>query len=187
MEDMTPEDYANWIVANKDKRGTPEFDSVAAAYQQSLEAEAAVPATLPTAPEGEEMGFFEGVGEAFTGERRATDLTRTLPSYQRMPEFDKFFSMPVFKTAVGTIMGSPEEMAQVIKTQFPEVRVRFDEKGNPILKSGIDDQEYVIEPGFELSDIPRAGAATAMFALTKGRGLFGTMAQGAGTWKTCNL
>ena len=181
MEDMTPEDYANWIVANKDKRGTPEFDSVAAAYQQSLEAEAAVPATLPTAPESEEMGFFEGIGEAFTGERRATDLTRTLPSYQRMPEFDKFFSMPVFKTAVGTIMGSPEEMAQVIKTQFPEVRVRFDEKGNPILKSGIDDQEYVIEPGFELSDIPRAGAATAMFALTKGRGLLGTMAQGAGT------
>lgn len=182
MSDTTPEEYASWIVANKDKKGTPEFEAVARAYQQSLEAEGATPTStpLPTAPEGEEMGFFEGIGEAFTGARRATDLTRTLPSYQQMPELNKI-SLPVLKTAFGTIMGSPEEMAQVIKTQFPEVRVRFDENGNPILRSSIDDQEYVIAPGMEFSDVPRAGAAAAMFALTRGRGLLGTMAQGAGT------
>jgi len=62
MSDTTPEEYASWIVANKDKKGTPEFESVAKAYQQSLEAEGAAPApaptTLPTAPETEEMGFF---------------------------------------------------------------------------------------------------------------------------------
>lgn len=180
---VTADDIGQWLLDNADQQGSDDFNLMVSEYDRLVAAEQAAqaPAPLPTAPEGEEMGFFEGIGEAFTGERRATDLTRTLPSYQQMPEFDKVFSMPVFKTAVGTIMGSPEEMAQVIKTQFPEVRVRFDEKGNPILRSGIDDQEYVIEPGMELSDIPRGGAAAAMFALTKGRGLLGTMAQGAGT------
>jgi len=180
---ITADDIGQWLLDNADQQGSDDFNLMVSEYDRLVAAEnaAAQPATLPTVPEGEEMGFFEGIGEAFTGERRATDLTRTLPSYQQMPEFDKFFSMPVFKTAVGTIMGSPAEMAQVIKTQFPEVRVRFDEKGNPILRSGINDQEYVIEPGMEFSDVPRAGAAAAMFALTKGRGLLGTMAQGAGT------
>ena len=180
---VTSNDIGQWLLDNAEQKGSDDFNLMVSEYDRLVAAEQAAqaPAPLPTAPETEEMGFFEGIGEAFTGERRATDLTRTLPSYQQMPEFDKFFSMPVFKTAVGTIMGSPEEMAQVIKTQFPEVRIRFDENGNPILKSGIDDQEYVIEPGMELSDIPRGGAAAAMFALTKGRGLFGTMAQGAGT------
>jgi len=180
---VTADDIGQWLLDNADQQGSDDFNLMVSEYDRLVAAEQAAqaPAPLPAAPEGEEMGFFEGIGEAFTGERRATDLTRTLPSYQQMPEFDKFFSMPVFKTAVGTIMGSPEEMAQVIKTQFPEVRVRFDEKGNPILRSGINDQEYVIEPGMELSDIPRGGAAAAMFALTKGRGLLGTMAQGAGT------
>jgi hypothetical protein len=180
---VTADDIGQWLLDNADQQGSDDFNLMVSEYDRLVAAEnaAAQPATLPTAPEGEEMGFFEGIGEAFTGERRATDLTRTLPSYQQMPEFDKFFSMPVFKTAFGTIMGSPAEMAQVIKTQFPEVRVRFDENGNPILRSSIDDQEYVIAPGMELSDIPRGGAAAAMFALTRGRGLLGTMAQGAGT------
>ena len=29
-------DYANWIVNNEDKKGTPEFNTVAAAYQDAL-------------------------------------------------------------------------------------------------------------------------------------------------------
>ena len=180
---VTSNDIGQWLLDNSEQKGSDDFNLMVSEYDRLVAAEQAAqaPAPLPTAPETEEMGFFEGIGEAFTGERRATDLTRTLPSYQQMPEFDKFFSMPVFKTAFGTIMGSPEEMAQVIKTQFPEVRVRFDEKGNPILKSGIDDQEYVIAPGMELSDIPRGGAAAAMFVGTRGRNLLGTMLQGAGT------
>lgn len=183
---VTSTDIGQWLLNNAEQKGSDDFNLMVSEYDRLVAAEQAAqaPAQFPTTPENQEMGFFEGIGEAFTGERRATDLTRTLPSYQQMPEFDKVFSMPVFKAALGTIMGSPEEMAQVIKTQFPEVRVRFDENGNPILRSSIDDQEYVIAPGMELSDIPRAGAAAAMFALTKGRGLLGTMAQGAGTQAT---
>jgi hypothetical protein len=37
----TADDYANWIVNNADKKGTPEFATVAAAYQQAKGSEAA--------------------------------------------------------------------------------------------------------------------------------------------------
>mgnify|MGYP000327243071 FL=1 len=180
---VTSDDIGQWLLDNAEQKGSDDFNLMVSEYDRLSAVEQAKPSptALPTAPETEEMGFFEGIGEAFTGERRATDLTRTLPSYNQMPEFDKFFSMPVFKTAAFTMMGDPQEMAQVIKTQFPEVRVRFDEKGNPILKSGIDDQEYVIEPGMELSDIPRGAASAAIFAGTRGRSLPGVMAQGAAT------
>lgn len=182
---ITAGEVEQWLLDNADKKGTDDFNLMVSEYDRLLGSQGTTPPpNLPTTPQPEELGFFEGIGEAITGERRATDLSRTLPSYQTMPEFRgirNFFSIPQFKTALGTIMGSPVEMADVIKTQYPQIRVRYDENGNPILRSGIDNQEYVIEPGMELSDIPRAGAAAAMFALTKGRGLLGTMAQGAGT------
>lgn len=44
------EDYANWIVANKDKQGTPDFETVAKAYQEAKTAEG-----LQAAPVGEGM------------------------------------------------------------------------------------------------------------------------------------
>jgi hypothetical protein len=46
----TAEDYAAWIVANAAKKGTPEFDTVAKAYQAARGASAAetVPAAQPT-------------------------------------------------------------------------------------------------------------------------------------------
>ena len=37
------EDYANWIVANADKQGTPDFDTVAKAYQEAKAAESGQP------------------------------------------------------------------------------------------------------------------------------------------------
>jgi len=39
----TAADYARWIVSNADKRGTPEFDTVARAYQVARDAEQATP------------------------------------------------------------------------------------------------------------------------------------------------
>jgi hypothetical protein len=38
------EDYANWIIANKDKKGTPDFETVAKAYQEAKAAETSQPA-----------------------------------------------------------------------------------------------------------------------------------------------
>jgi len=177
----TSADFANWLNENESLRGTEQYLAVQRSYDASLSLENMTPSTQTPPVPTEEMGIFEAIQEGFTGERRATELTETLPSYQRMPEFDRIFSLPVFKTAVGTIMGDQQEMAQVIKAQFPDVEVRTDERGNPILRSAIDGREYAIPPGMDFSDIPRAGAAAALFALTKGRGFLGTAAQGAGT------
>jgi hypothetical protein len=44
------EDYAKWIVANQDKQGTPDFETVAKAYQEAKAAEG-----LQAAPAGEGM------------------------------------------------------------------------------------------------------------------------------------
>lgn len=50
----TADQYAEWIVANQDKKGTPEFDTVAAAYKEARAAPAA------EAPQ-EEQGFLSSV------------------------------------------------------------------------------------------------------------------------------
>jgi hypothetical protein len=49
----TAQDYANWIVRNKDKKGTPEFDKVAQAYSLARQRDAAPQAAIaePAVPE----------------------------------------------------------------------------------------------------------------------------------------
>jgi len=111
----------------------------------------------------EDLGFFAGIRESVTGTRRATPESRELPGYQMLPELNQM-SLARAKAAFGTIMGDQKEMAQVIAAQFPDVSVRQDEKGNPILRSGIDGQEYVISPGFDpATDIMRGATAAAMY------------------------
>lgn len=109
-----------------------------------------------------ELGFFEGIGESITGTRRATPTTESLPDWVAMPELNTF-SMAGFKSALGTMMTSPEETVQVIQSNFPGVQVTQDEKGNYILQSSIDGKMYAIKPGFQVSDIPRAAGAVAAF------------------------
>ena len=55
------DDYANWIVKNADKKGTPEFDTVAAAYKDALGGGGA-PASA-AAPQG----YWDKVGSAIKG------------------------------------------------------------------------------------------------------------------------
>lgn len=166
-------EYENWIVANANKRGTPEFDTVVSAYEEALAEEQALSAAPVVTPAPtEDIGFIEGISEAFTGDRRRTPETEAAESYQFMPEFNSMDTLlPTAKVAVGTMMGTPDEMTQVITTQFPDITARKDEKGNNFLTSPIDGQEYVIKPGMELTDIPRGLSSAALFAFLKGRGL----------------
>lgn len=61
----TAEDYAQWIVNNADKRGTPEFDTVAKAYQQVRGAKQEAPMNLdPTEGMSGTQKFLAGVGKA---------------------------------------------------------------------------------------------------------------------------
>ena len=108
------------------------------------------------------MGFLESVGEAITGNRRKTDTTESLPDWASMPELNSL-SLASAKTGVGTLLSSASETAKIIKANFPAAEIRQDEKGNYLIKSSIDGQEYAIKPGFQVSDIPRALGALVAF------------------------
>lgn len=115
----------------------------------------------------EELGLVRGAIAAVTGSERETDATRTLPDWATMPELNTM-SGRSFLAALGTMATGPEETVQVIQRQFPGVQMRQDERGNFIMRSSIDGQEYAIKPGFRVSDIPRA-AGTALAFTPAGR------------------
>lgn len=51
----TADQYAAWIVANKDKKDTPEFNTVAQAYKLAKDEESALQAPQPATPAAEEL------------------------------------------------------------------------------------------------------------------------------------
>lgn len=122
---------------------------------------AALEAPAPAAP-AQAPGFFEGLAESVTGRARATPETQTLPEWTSMPELNQM-SVASFKTAMGTLMSNPKETVQILQANFPGVQVRQDAKGNYLMRSSVDQQEYAIPPGFTMGDIPRAVGAVAAF------------------------
>ena len=114
-----------------------------------------------------EFGLVDRAVAAVTGSERETEATRTLPDWATMPELNTM-SGRSFLAGLGTMATGPEETVQVIRRQFPGVQVRQDERGNFIMRSSIDGNEYAIQPGFRMSDIPRA-AGTALAFLPAGR------------------
>lgn len=110
----------------------------------------------------ENLGLIGNLKESITGEHRKTATTEALPDWAGMPELNDF-SWNGFKTGLGTLLSSPQETVQIIQANYPGVQVRQDEKGNFVLKSSMDGKEYAIKPGFQVSDIPRAGGAIAAF------------------------
>jgi len=122
---------------------------------------AALEAPAPAAP-AQSPGFFEGLAESVTGRARATPETQTLPEWTSMPELNQM-SVASFKTAMGTLMSNPKETVQILQANFPGVQVRQDAKGNYLMRSSVDQQEYAIPPGFTMGDIPRAVGAVAAF------------------------
>lgn len=125
-------------------------------------------------------GFFEEIGEAITGSRRATPETRSLPEYTGMPELNRL-TLPSFKAALGTLQSSPDETVQILQANFPHVQVRQDEKGNYILRSALDQKEYAIPPGVSVGDIPRIISGIASFVPA---GLASTIPRAAGVAAT---
>jgi len=109
-------------------------------------------------------GFFSNLVESFTGTQRSTPTIEAMPDWRtNMPEFTISQGIPALKTSIGTMFANPEETAKIIKSNFPEVQISQDEKGNFIFKSAIDDKQYAIKPGFRASDLPRAVAGALAF------------------------
>ena len=124
-------------------------------------------------------GIARDIGEAVTGSERATATTEGLPDWVEMPEMQQLFSLPTFKAALGTAFGGgPQEIAQIVQSNFPGTQVFQDEKGNYILQSPSTGQRYAIKPGFQVSDIPRAIGTVLAGGGIQG-GVRGAMAVGA--------
>lgn len=98
-----------------------------------------------------------------------------------MPELNQM-SVASFKTALGTLLSNPKETVQILQANFPGLQVRQDAKGNYILRSSVDQQEYAIPPGFSVGDIPRAlGGFLAFTPAGRATTIPGAIAAGAGT------
>lgn len=63
----TADEYAAWIVANKDKKGTPQFETVRQAYQEALAEEEALLAQPETTVGGMTAGALRGALPIATG------------------------------------------------------------------------------------------------------------------------
>jgi hypothetical protein len=125
------------------------------ALRRLAELEAKAGPQQPAQAEPPKMGFFEGIAESVTGRARATPETQALPEWTGMPELNEM-SVASFKSALGTLLSNPKETVQILQSNFPQLGVRQDAKGNYILKSSVDQKEYAIPPGFSAGDIPRA-------------------------------
>lgn len=142
---------------------------------------AALAAQFGGQAEPPKMGFLESVGEMVTGSRRATQATQTLPEWTGMPELNQM-SVASFKTALGTLLSNPAETVQILQANFPGVQVRQDQKGNFILRSSVNQQEYAIPPGISVGDIPRIlGGFLAFTPAGRATTIPGAVAAGAGT------
>jgi hypothetical protein len=129
--------------------------AIRAGQQQAPTESVLEAAGAPTPEEPPKMGFFEGIAESVTGRARATPETQALPEWTGMPELNQM-SVASFKSALGSLLSNPKETVQILQSNFPQLGVRQDAKGNYILKSSVDQKEYVIPPGFSMGDIPRA-------------------------------
>jgi hypothetical protein len=113
----------------------------------------------------EDAGLLARISESITGKARSTPEIEALPDWRgNMPEFSLSQGIPALKTSLGTMFADADETAKIIKSNFPDVQVKQDPKGNYIFKSAIDDKEYALKPGFRGSDIPRALAGLRVFS-----------------------
>lgn len=112
------------------------------------------------------LGILGGIKEQITGEMRSTEETQTLPEWTAMPELNKL-DLSGIKTAAGTFFANdPQEVAQIILANNPNIKIRQDEKGNFIFRSAMDNKEYAYPPGLSIGDIPKAVGQTLAFART---------------------
>jgi hypothetical protein len=131
--------------------------------------------------EPQQPGFFASVAESITGRARATPETQTLPEWTGMPELNQL-SVASLKSALGTLVTNPQETVQILQANFPGLQARQDAKGNFILRSSVDQQEYAIPPGFSVGDIPRAiGGLLAFTPAGRATTIPGAVAAGAAT------
>jgi hypothetical protein len=120
-------------------------------------------------------GVPSAIYEQVTGAQRSTPEVEAAPTWEKMPEYSKFFSMPTFNAALGTMFTGSEEEAKIVAVNAgidlaDPNQARKDAKGNWFFKSPTDGNWYAQKPGLRATDIPGVvggavlGTAAAMAA-----------------------
>ena len=111
----TAEQYANWIVNNADKKGTPEFKKVVNAYNVAKIQEQKIPSVTEDMSTGELL--LAGLGQGFANAGRGVGQRLGLVSEQdiaRARELDK----PLMETTAGTVGSVIGNIAPLIPASF---------------------------------------------------------------------
>ena len=112
----------------------------------------------------EQPGFIEKAKDMFTGESRMTPEMESLENIGQLPELNEM-SISGLKAAFVSMTSDPEETVQALKANYPGLEARQDEKGNWIVKSPSNQQEYSVNvPGLDGRDMVRGALAAGMFA-----------------------
>lgn len=101
-----------------------------------------------------EPGLAQSIVEAVSGKKRATLETETAKDWWDLPEIPSLFSDPVQYAAL--VAAGPEEAANIIKANAPNVKVTRDDRGNIVFESAMDPGgKYAVKPGVQASDVSR--------------------------------
>ena len=125
-------------------------------------------------PEQQDYGMiptFGQVSEMITGKERSTPETEN-PNVEEiffMPEMNEFSKAAGMANVATMFNGDANERAKIIKSNFPNIELSTDGKGNNFYKSA-NGKIYKDSPGFGPTDIPRT---IAMAGLGAAEGLAG--------------
>lgn len=149
-----------------------------------------------------------GIKEAVTGEKRQTATTREASDILLSPEWAeiqkgikgagpdvgtvKGVAKDIYASTLGPLVepvraglreaASPAEQVQMIQAANPGLEIQKDEAGNTFFVSPRDQKKYIIQPGWNVTDIPRIAANATVYAPTGAvSGLGKAAAAAAGT------
>ena len=122
------------------------------------------PANVP-AEVAEDKGFFDGVGEFFSGSDRQTRATQELPEIGRggllfgEDQATAKGITPALLTAT-----NPNELGQILAENFPSIGITSDEKGNLIANNNRSGVKVVLnQPGVSQFDVLQGLGIAAAF------------------------
>lgn len=117
------------------------------------------------AAEQEGPGFFQSVADFFTGAPRETRATRELPEIQESGLLAGENQALVASVTPALLTATDiNEMAQILSTNFPDVGIAYDEKGNAIARNNRTGAMAILnQPGLSKLDIMQGLGLAAAF------------------------
>ncbi len=167
------------------------FAEEAAPKGRNLFADAPVaPAPVATPPpQGTGAQIFDAIGEMFTGNKRATELTDSLPELSQanglLAGEDQATALRIAPTLLTTT--DPDEIAKIITENFPNVGQTFNKDGEgnvfPVLVNNQTGAATVINrPGLSGFDVMQGLGMASLFApATRAASVAGTAIAGGAT------